>query len=403
MKNLQLTNFIAKKHINKKINKHYLKKFETIYKSFCQSFDTKKITSHIFSKKFSPSFNLSQLRKYSNYKKIVIIGMGGSILGSEAIFNFFQEKIRKEVYFLNNLDLKKVKHLQKKINFNKTLFLVISKSGNTIETLSNLFSLNIIKKNKKNVIVISENSNNILKKISEKFNLFFVEHKNYIGGRYSILSEVGLIPAFFMGLNISRFRKDIRKHLFGKEKKFFKETVIKLTNIFNQKKINNLIFINYSPRLDKFLYWTQQLIAESLGKSGKGFLPVVSTAPKDHHSLLQLYLDGPKDKLFYIFSNEEKLISKLSVKKYTNQINFIHNKTINEIKETQKNALIKSFKKKGIPFREFKLNKINEQLLGELFSYFMMETIFIGKLSNINPFDQPAVEQVKIFTKKILK
>ena len=133
MKNLQLTNFIAKKHINKKINKHYLKKFETIYKSFCQSFDTKKITSHIFSKKFSPSFNLSQLRKYSNYKKIVIIGMGGSILGSEAIFNFFQEKIRKEVYFLNNLDLKKVKHLQKKINFNKTLFLVISKSGNTIE------------------------------------------------------------------------------------------------------------------------------------------------------------------------------------------------------------------------------------------------------------------------------
>ena len=97
------------------------------------------------------------------------------------------------------------------------------------------------------------------------------------------------------------------------------------------------------------------------------------------------------------------MISKLSVKKYTNQINFIHNKTINEIKETQKNALIKSFKKKGIPFREFKLNKINEQLLGELFSYFMMETIFIGKLSNINPFDQPAVEQVKIFTKKILK
>ena len=93
MKNLQLTNFIAKKHIKKKINKHYLKKFETIYKSFCQSFDTKKITSHIFSKKFSPSFNLSQLRKYSNYKKIVIIGMGGSILGSEAIFNFFKKRL----------------------------------------------------------------------------------------------------------------------------------------------------------------------------------------------------------------------------------------------------------------------------------------------------------------------
>jgi len=169
------------------------------------------------------------------------------------------------------------------------------------------------------------------------------------------------------------------------------------------KRNNNLIFLNYVPELEKFLYWCQQLIAESLGKKNKGFLPVVSNVPKDHHSLLQLYLDGPRDKFFSIFSFENKSKNKLNLKsKIYKKIN-LNKKRLSTIKNAQKNALIKAFKKKKIPFREFKIKKLNEETLGKLFSYFIVETILIGKLVGINPFNQPAVEEVKVFTKKLLK
>ena len=140
------------------------------------------------------------------------------------------------------------------------------------------------------------------------------------------------------------------------------------------------------------------MIAESLGKKGKGFLPVISNVPKDHHSLLQLYLDGPSDKLFHIFSVNKK--SKEIVK--LNSKSFLNNKNLSSIKIAQQNALIKSLEKKKISFRQFKINKPDEEALGQLFSYFILETVIIAKLLNLNPFDQPAVEQVKIFTKDFL-
>ena len=188
----------------------------------------------------------------------------------------------------------------------------------------------------------------------------------------------------------------------GKNKVFLKSSSIKLANLINSKKFNNLIFINYFPELEKFLLWCQQLIAESLGKKNKGFLPVVSTAPKDHHSLLQLYLDGPKNKLFYIFSLENKLKNNQKIQKKNNQKKLLNNKNLLNIKTAQKEALIKVFKQKKISFREFKIKEFNEEVLGQLFSYFILETIIIGQLVNINPYNQPAVEQVKTITKKIL-
>ena len=160
--------------------------------------------------------------------------------------------------------------------------------------------------------------------------------------------------------------------------------------------------LNYSPEINKFLYWCQQLIAESLGKKGNGLMPVVSPAPKDHHSLLQLYLDGPKDKLFYIFSLKSKKKIKTNKNVFGKDFSYAENKDLFKAKNAQKSALIKVFKKKNIPYQEFVINKNNEETLGELFTYFMLETALIGKLIGINPFDQPAVEEVKIFTKKYL-
>ena len=177
----------------------------------------------------------------------------------------------------------------------------------------------------------------------------------------------------------------------------------KLANIFLNKKYSSIVFLNYIPQLEKFLLWYQQLLAESLGKKGRGLLPTVSTAPKDHHSLLQLYLDGPKDKIFYIFGRDEKNTTKLYFSNLESQIKYLNNKSIESIKTAQKKALIQSLKNKKIPYREFKVNEINEETIGELFSYFILETSIIGKLININPFNQPAVEEVKIYANKFLK
>ena len=233
-------------------------------------------------------------------------------------------------------------------------------------------------------------------------NLFYIEHKKYIGGRYSVLSEVGMVPASLMGINIIKLRKNLKSHFKLKKQKFLKESSIKLANILLSNKLRTLIFFNYVPELNDFLYWAQQLIAESLGKRNKGFLPIISPAPKDHHSLLQLYLDGPRDKLFYIFSTDKKNKKKTNLNIYGKKFNFLNNKKLDQIKLAQKNAFIKILKKKNIPFREFIIRDFQEDVLGELFSYFILETAIVGKLVNINPFNQPAVEQLKKNTKRIL-
>ncbi len=261
--------------------------------------------------------------------------------------------------------------------------------------------MNIIKQSAKNIIIISEKKSNFLFSISKKYNLFYVEHKKYIGGRYSVLSEVGLLPGYLMGINIMKLRLKTQVSLIKKEKVFFKKNALKLSNLLATKKLKNLIFINYAPELEKFLYWCQQLIAESLGKKTMGFLPVISNAPKDHHSLLQLYLDGPRDKLFNIFSIKQKSKEKISINNIGSQ-NFLNKKKLNDIKNSQKKALIKSFKKNKIPFREFLIKSVNEEVLGKLFSFFILETVIIAKLLKINPYNQPAVEQVKVYTKNIL-
>jgi glucose-6-phosphate isomerase len=395
-------NNIQKKYLNSTFNHKLNKRYSNILKDIITNLDTTKNTFHSLSDKFKFNFKTKDLYKFKKFKTVAIIGMGGSILGSEALYYFLKEKIKKNFLFFNDIDDDKLKKLKATQDLKKILFIVISKSGNTIETLSNFFALQVIKKNSKNIIIISEKFNNPLYLLSQKMKLHHIEHKNYIGGRYSILSEVGMVPAYLMGVNIQRFRKNLLNHFKNKNKKFLKNSSIMLTNLLKSNKFKNLIFFNYIPKLDKFLYWNQQLVAESLGKQGKGFLPLISKAPRDHHSLLQLYLDGPKDKIFYIFSEEKSNNKKIKIKKLDKRINFLQNKSLHQVKNAQKNAFIAALKKNNIPFREFKIRDFSENILGEFFSYFMLETAIIGKLANINPFDQPAVQQVKINTKKLL-
>ena len=356
-------------HLRKDFKLKHLSMYNRAQSKLIEDIDNTNKTENVLNKNFKLNFKVKDLNKFKKFKNLAIIGMGGSILGAEAIYQSLKKKIKKKVYFFDNLETEKLLDFKNK-NKKDILFIIISKSGNTIETLSNLF---------------------------------YIEHNKNIGGRYSVLSEVGIVPAYLMGLNISLLRKNLSKHLLGNSNLYLKDSCIKLANIFKQKKIKNLVFCNYAPQFEKFLFWCQQLIAESLGKKGKGFFPIISSTPKDHHSLLQLYLDGPKDKIFYIFSLEENSNIKLITKKLINKASFLNNKKIEEIKIAQKNALIKALKNKKIPFREFKIKKLNEETLSELFSYYILETIILGQLTNINPFDQPAVEKVKVFTKDLLK
>ena len=188
--NLYLSNSFQTKKIKKSLFRNFLKSIGEIK----YEIKNKKKTLNILSKEYKFNFKFNDLRKFNNYKTLALIGMGGSILGAEAINNFLEKKIKKKIYFFNDLNLKKISKFKKKENKKKVLLLIISKSGNTIETLSNLLALKILKKNASNIIIISEKKNNFLFLISKKLNLFYIEHKSNIGGRYSVLSEVGLYP-----------------------------------------------------------------------------------------------------------------------------------------------------------------------------------------------------------------
>ncbi len=217
-------------------NKFIKTNFEKIFKGILENINDPFKTLNILNKDFAFKFKTKEIEKYNKFKKLAIIGMGGSILGSEAIYCFLKKKIKKKIYFFDDLDENKILDFKKKEKFSEILFIIISKSGNTIETLSNTFSLNIIKKNAKNVIIISEKKNNLLFEISKKFNLFFVEHNNSIGGRYSVLSEVGMIPAYLMGIKISELRSEIKVFLKGSNKEILKESSTKLAYFLNLQK-----------------------------------------------------------------------------------------------------------------------------------------------------------------------
>ena len=197
-KDLQIKDNIQIKKLRINLTKQFSKKFDKIFLEIKKDVQNTHKTLNVLDKNYNFNFNIKDLKKFKKFKSIVIIGMGGSILGANAIYNFFSAKIKKKIYFLDDLDQNKILDLKKKENFSKVLFIIISKSGNTIETLSNVFSLNILKKNSKNIIIISEKKKNFLFLLSKKLNLFHIEHKSNIGGRYSVLSEVGIIPAYLM-------------------------------------------------------------------------------------------------------------------------------------------------------------------------------------------------------------
>ena len=177
---------------------------------------------------------------------------------------------------------------------------------------------------------------------------------------------------------------------------------VSATLYFIQKKKYNSIIINYDEKSENLFKWYQQLVAESLGKKNSGILPVVSIMPRDNHSVMQLYLDGFKNNFFTFFHVNNRKFDKIKNSNILSQQNFLKNKNSSSILYAQKKATENVFMNKNIPFRSFEVKKRDEKTLGELFCFFILETILIGKALNINPYDQPAVELIKKETKKLL-
>ena len=276
--------------------------------------------------------------------------------------------------------------------------MIISKSGNTIETIINA---NIFIKKKDKNIFITENKKNYLYLLAEKLKSEVIQHNNFIGGRYSVLSEVGMLPAELMGLNANKFRQ---LNNLVKNDRFTKALISNVSSTLHFIKKNkfNSIILNYDEKSDNLFKWYQQLIAESLGKKKGGLLPIVSTMPKDNHSVMQLYLDGFKNNFFTFFYTHDTKSQNINNRNILVSKKFLKNKDLSQVVYAQKKATENIFLKKKIPFRSFEIKKRDEKTLGEMFCFFILETILIGKCLNINPYDQPSVELIKKETHKLL-
>jgi len=383
---LKKDNFFKGYFINSRQFKKNLKKTKNVFNSFLVKLKNNQIPLLAsYDKNFEFDFSKSMVNKFSKYKNIIVIGMGGSILGTKSIYSFLRKKIKKQVFFFDNLDSDLIARYKKIKKLKNSCFIVVSKSGNTLETIANLNAIFSKKIMKNKLIIITEIKDSSLMDFANKYNAEVIEHKEFIGGRYSVLSEPGMFPTALMGLNLSKFRN---LQTLIKKKNFVSSLIQNVACIYtlNLKKINNSIILSYNSSLNNLGYWYQQLTAESLGKKGRGINPVLSFGPKDHHSLLQLYLDGPKDKFFTFFSSSTK-----------------SDKKMESIVNAQCKATKNIFRKKKMPYRQFIFKNSDESELGSIFTFFVLETILLSSLMNLNPYDQPAVEEVKIETKKFLR
>ena len=382
-KKIKITCFDSQKKNNKKIERLFseiLQKKKLSYKVI----DT-------FSNNYQYSYDKKKISKFKKYKTISVFGLGGSSLCIKAIYDFLKFKIKKKVYFYDNLDVEVPKIVK-----NKNLDIIISKSGTTLETIVNQ---NIFSSSKK--LFITENKKSYLMDLALKLKSEIIEHRNFVGGRYSALSEVGMLPAELLGFKSEKFKKF--DHLI-KNRNFVK-TLIKNVDMMYKFYLSgktNSVILNFDKSLISLIEWYQQLLSESLGKKGKGFFPIISNLPKDNHSLMQLYLDGNKNNFFTIFDVTDQKGQKIKNKNLLSGYDFLKNKSVKSVMIAQKDALKNVFKKQGLKFRNFEIFNKDEESLGIVFTYFMLETILLGKLMKLNPFDQPAVELIKKETKRIL-
>lgn len=349
-----------------------------------------------------------------DFEKVVVLGVGGSSLGGKTLTAIKKDSFRK-IIFLESIDSQSVAasldHIIKDFGLKNTLFLVISKSGATIETtcqtliMIEQFKKHSIQNFAENFIFITESEENNLAQIAKEIGSQIYHHPKNIGGRFSYLSIVGLLPAAICGLNIKAIRngaKNVVENFLNQKSHQNPIAYICACQLYLfEKGVNNNVIMPYIDTLKDFTDWYRQLWAESLGKNGFGSTPITSMGTVDQHSQLQLYLDGPKDKFFTFLVNKNPS-NNFAVIDVPNVTTLFGGKTLNEIVNVEQKSTIEIINQQHLPIRIFELKELNEETLSAIMMQMFLETILIAKLQNINPFDQPAVELRKDLAKQYL-
>jgi glucose-6-phosphate isomerase len=362
----------------------------------------------------------------SKYKDIIIIGIGGSALGARAIKQAFAytTKSKTNVYILDNIDATVFTATVQKIKPQSTLVIAISKSGETVETMAQLFILmNEFKKTvglkslNKHFVFITSAGSGALYLLSQKYNIPVLSIPQNVGGRYSVLSTVGLFPASFMGINITELidgGKKIKDAFVKGKGMNIGEVAIIYYLMHKQLNKNIMVFMPYSSLLTDFTEWIAQLWAESLGKKhsrdGKevytGSTPVRALGVTDQHSQLQLYKEGPADKLITFIEIDKVNIKEKKIVPFPPvdvEFGYLFGKTLDTLLHAEMNATRMSLINSARPSITISVTELSPKTLGELFVFFELLVVFIGYLYQINPFDQPGVEEGKRILKQLLK
>jgi len=326
----------------------------------------------------------------SNFKKVVIVGIGGSALNPKMTASLGAPS-GLEIKYLDTTDPFYYNSVMAGIDPSSTYFLVISKSGKTIEILSILGAILHTIKSSNNFCFIVGKGDNPLRTIALNMKAKILDHDDYIGGRFATFTNVGILPGLLAGLNMKSFINGanyVILSLWEKQELSAPALAARAAFLFNKPIMVN---IGYLRSLLDFFNWYSQIIAESLGKDGKGFTPSQNIGPIDQHSMFQLYLDGPRDKVFtFIYARDTA-----KLKQPIAGVDFLHGKTLADINDIEYNATITSCKEAGLPSRVISLPTMDEHSLGALAAHAILEVVILGHLMGINPFGQPGVEQIK--------
>ena len=365
--------------------------------SFLRSDNNKEIFSYL--KKYK--------KKFKNIDNFLLIGTGGSSLGAKAIISLYNQK---KINFIENLDPSTLKNFFKNNKKNNLGLLIISKSGETLEVLC-LFDIlmNSFKNNFdliNNTLIISDKKNSTLRNIADKYSIDVLDHDKTIGGRFSCFSLTGLLPMYLAGINSIKLKelvdKSFKKDLLNKNN-VNNTFMTAVSQIIKKEKITGHIFLVYSDSLMNVGNWYKQLWNESLGKNGLGLYLISALGAVDQHSQLQMWLDGPKNLIFTIVI-PKKRTHDFKVKNNKNILPaYLNNKRMGDLLNIMAESTAAELRKAGAYVRIIYIEDDKEESVIKLMTLFILEVSLIGKLIGINPFDQPAVEKVKLRIKKNLK
>ncbi len=364
--------------------------------------------------------NVSLFKEYASkvmQKNIVVIGIGGSTLGTYAIYKFlkYSKNLTKKLHFLETTDPIDIQSKIKNIDLDDTLFIVISKSGTTIETVSIFKYINsLVKCDKNNTVVVTE-SDSKLREYAMANDIVSFEIPKNVGGRFSVFSAVGLLPLAIIGIDIDELlygAKTAYDSFFSKEDTY--ERIVKKARFFVEYKnsFNINVLFSYSSRLDGFNNWYIQLWGESLGKidinaTRQGLTPIGIIGPIDQHSFLQLIVEGRRDKTVTVikvndFENNLK-IPQVELKGLE-ELNYIDNIEFSSLINKQADATIESIQNLGdIPCDVITIDRVSERSIAALMYEYELLTSVCAKFMYIDAYNQPGVESGKIILKQKLQ